>query len=88
MFESIVSIVWSLEDDPDGNIAHIAEHGLEMEEVEEVLANPLFETTSRTSGRPVRYGFTRERCVKVVFEWMDPGVAYPITAYEVDSPTD
>src|SRR5262249_9610746 len=29
--------IWDLEDDPEGNVRHIAEHGVTPEEVEEVL---------------------------------------------------
>ena len=38
MFEPIV--IWDLEDDPYSNIAHIAEHGVTQEEVEDVVGNP------------------------------------------------
>jgi hypothetical protein len=30
-------VAWDMEDDPKGNVRHIAEHGTTMEEVEEVL---------------------------------------------------
>ena len=32
-----VHVVWDLEDDPDGNVQHIQEHGITMDEVEDVL---------------------------------------------------
>ena len=35
---SFFSILWDSEDDPEGNVAHIAEHGLSVEDVEAVLA--------------------------------------------------
>ena len=31
---SIVSILWDLDDEPDGNVQHVAEHGLTKEEVD------------------------------------------------------
>lgn len=34
---TFVTIVWDLEDDPDGNVQHIAQHGVSREEVEELL---------------------------------------------------
>ena len=34
---NIFRILWDDPDDPDGNVQHIAEHGLEIEDVEEVL---------------------------------------------------
>ena len=37
---SIESVWWDLDDEPDGNVEHIAEHGLTKEEVEDVLGNP------------------------------------------------
>ncbi len=44
--------------DPDGNVEHIAEHGLTMDDVEHVLANPSSEGVSRSSGLPVAWGYT------------------------------
>jgi len=57
MIDAIVA--WDAEDDPDGNVQHIIEHGITMEEVEEVLLNennPVGE--SRSSGRPLTFGKT------------------------------
>jgi len=34
------SIHWDADDDPDGNTQHIAEHGLDVEDVEWVLGAP------------------------------------------------
>jgi len=31
----MIDVIWDLEDDPDGNFHHIAEHGVAPEEVEE-----------------------------------------------------
>ena len=33
----IQRIVWDLDEDPDGNVQHIAEHGVTVGEVEDVL---------------------------------------------------
>ena len=76
------------DDDPRGNVQHIAEHDLSVDEVESVLleqGNP--EGTSRSSGRPIIFGWTMTgRFIAVVFEWSsdDPPVVYPITAYEAE----
>ncbi len=35
-----VSVLWDLEDDPDGNVQHISENDLSVEEVENVLLDP------------------------------------------------
>ena len=34
------SIVWDLDDDPEGNVQHVAEHGITKEEVEQILERP------------------------------------------------
>jgi len=33
-------IIWDLDDDPEGNVQQIAEHGLTKEDVESVLRDP------------------------------------------------
>lgn len=81
-----VVILWDLEDDLDGNIQHIAEHGITVEEVEEVLYDRDAEdTTSRSSGRPITFGYTSSgRLLAVVWEHLhdNPLMIYPITAYD------
>src|SRR5262249_56200488 len=52
------SIIWDLDDDPDGNVQHCAEHGVTKEEVEEVFQNATDADISRSSGRPVAFGAT------------------------------
>jgi hypothetical protein len=55
----IVSILWDLDDEPDGNVQHVAEHGLTKEETESVLLNPNNEVDeSHSSGLPVTFGYT------------------------------
>jgi hypothetical protein len=76
-------IVWNPE--PDGNMAHIAAHYLTPDDVEEVLLNPVAYDVSRSSGRPIVYGFTANgRYVLVVYELLDEQTLYPITAYEIE----
>jgi hypothetical protein len=81
-------IAWDDDDDPDGNVQHIEEHDLSVEEVESVLLEPENpEGTSRSSGRPIVFGWTLTgRFIAVIYEWSsdDPPVLYPITAYEVE----
>ena len=51
--------LWDDPDDLDGNVEHIAEHGLTIDDVEEVLENP----TARGIAIPVAYpacGATRQ----------------------------
>ena len=57
---AIDSLLWDLEDDPDGNVQHCAEHGITMEEVEEVFQNVSDADISRSSGRPVVFGDTHK----------------------------
>ena len=81
---AIDSLLWDLEDDPEGNVQHCAEHGVTMEEVEEVFQNVTDADISRSSGRPVVFGDTHTgRHLMVVFEVIDESTAYPVTAYEV-----
>jgi uncharacterized DUF497 family protein len=78
------SIVWDLEDDPDGNVQHCAEHDISQDEVEEVLENAADADISRSSGRPVVFGDTSTgRHLMIVFEMIDDETVYPITAFEV-----
>jgi hypothetical protein len=69
----------------EGNIVHIAEHDLTPQDVEFVLENFVEERASRSSGRPIRFGFTSDgRYIAVVFEWVDEVTIYPVTAFEVE----
>ncbi len=78
------SIIWDLDDDPNGNVQHCAEHGVTKEEVEQVFQKPTDLDLSRTTGRPVIFGQTKAgRNLMVVFEEVDVETVYPITAYDV-----
>jgi hypothetical protein len=84
------TIIWDLEDEPDGNVQHIAEHGVTVDEVEEVLHDPRSRVgRSRRSGRPQTFGWTStDKFITVIWEEVsdDPRMIYPITAYEVPPP--
>ena len=81
---NFTSIIWDSDDDPQGNVQHIAKHNLTVEEVEEVLQNATDMDTSRSSGRPVVFGDTvAGRHIIVVYEMIDVSTVYPITAYDV-----
>lgn len=71
--------------DEDGNIQHIAEHGLTPDDFEFVFENFEEETISNASGLPVRFGYTEDlRFILIVFEWIEKDlVVLPITADEV-----
>lgn len=80
----IDTVIWDLDDDPEGNVWHCAEHGVTKEEIEEVLENAEEFDVSHSSGCPVAFGDTTTgKQLIVVFEEIDESTAYPITAYEV-----
>jgi len=75
--------VWN--DEPGGNVEHIAEHGISCEDVESVVCDPLEKKTSRSSGRPIVTGFAADgRLIVVVYEEIDDCTIYPVTAFEVE----
>jgi hypothetical protein len=54
-----IAVIRDLNDDPDGNVQHIPEHGLTVEEVQEFLVDSRRRTRrSRRSGRPQAFGWT------------------------------
>jgi len=81
----IRSVLWD-----DDNEAHIAEHGLTIDDVESVLLNPKSKTDiSKSSGRSLRFGHTPSGIyIAVAFDVLDEldGLVYPVTAYEVQEP--
>ena len=84
------TIIWDLEDDPDGNVQHVREHEVTIEEAEEVLLSPeSSRAVSRTSGLPTVFGWTRTgRHLAVVYELVDddPLTLRPVTAYDSPAP--
>jgi uncharacterized DUF497 family protein len=81
------SILWDREDDPFGNVQHVAQHRMTKEEVEDIFQNPIGMDTSRSSGRPVVFGETRTgRYITVAYDVVDASTVYPITAYDVQRP--
>ncbi len=80
-------ILWDDPQDPDGNVQHIMEHGLDTEDVEEVLANPCQEGTSRSSSLPIIWGYTLEGVYAiVVYRWIEEDTIRVVTAYPVPEP--
>jgi hypothetical protein len=82
------TVIW--DDQPGGNVEHIALNGLTPGEVDSVLLDPGIPLhKSRSSGRPCKFGWTDSgKHIIVVWEEDpdDPFVVYPVTAYEVDPP--
>lgn len=78
------SIFWDADDDPDGNVEHIGEHGLDVEDVEWVLGAPISEGTSDSSGLPAVWGYTPSGLhIIVIYEEIDEDTIRVVTAYEV-----
>ncbi len=81
------SIIWDEDDDLHGNLQHLAEHDLTVEDVEAVLAAPVSEGASNSSGFPAVWGYVPDgRFVIVVFEEIDENTIRVVTAYEVPEP--
>jgi uncharacterized DUF497 family protein len=82
---AIHNVVWDTDEDPHGNVQHIAEHGLTREDVEDVLFGFHELHTSRSTGRPIAFGFASGgEYLAVVFEWVDDETVYPVTAYMLE----
>ena len=81
---SYLQILWDEDDNPEGNVQHIAEHGLTIEDVEFVIENAESESVSRSSDRPCVFGTTPcGEHIIVIFEELKDDIIYPVTAYEV-----
>jgi uncharacterized DUF497 family protein len=81
-------VVWDDEDDPRGNVQHIADHDLTVDEVEEVLLDPRSDfETSDESGNPMAIGWTSTgKHIAVIFVFEDDPeliIVHPRTAYAV-----
>lgn len=68
----------------DDNIEHLAEHGVTPDEFEDVVTDPESVRTSKSSGRPLAFGWINGRCLACVYDIIDDSTIYPVTAYEVD----
>ena len=83
-----VHFIWDEEDDHEGNVAHFAEHGVTMEEAEEVLLDRKSETEiSRSSGNYITFGWTSAgRHLAIVWQHVmdDPRTIRPVTGYETE----
>jgi hypothetical protein len=80
-----MTIIWDLDDDPDGNVQHISANDLTKEEVEDVLADPERRGTSRSSGLPLVFGTTSTgRFIAVIFQEIDADTARPVTAFDIE----
>jgi hypothetical protein len=79
-------VLW--DDEPGGNVDHVAEHGLTPEEVDEVLLDdsiPVF--YSKSSRKPCKFGYTSSGKHIIVIWVEEDDFIYPVTAYEVAEPS-
>ena len=65
--------------------AHLAEHDVAPQEFEEVVCRPGRQDMSRSTGRPVAFGYASTgRYLCCVYELLDETTVLPVTAYEVE----
>jgi uncharacterized DUF497 family protein len=87
-----VECIWDLDEDSEGNVQHIAEHGIATEEAEEIVRNHYeAAVASQTSGRPTVFGWTSTgKHLAVIFEVVDEEVpqVYVVTAFEAPPPAE
>ncbi len=58
---------------------------LTPEDVNAVLMDPDETGVSRSSGRPIAFGYTPDgRYICVVYEAIDPSTLYPVTAFVIE----
>jgi hypothetical protein len=75
---------WDAADDPDGNVQHVAEHDLTVDDVAAVSSAPVSQGNSNSSGLPAVWGYVPGgRFVIVIFEEIDEDSVYVVTAYPV-----
>jgi uncharacterized DUF497 family protein len=75
--------IW--DEEPGGNVDHIAEHGLTPEDVIHAFHHVIRTTTSRSTGRPAIVGYTPEgERIFVAFDYIDATTVYIRTAYYID----
>jgi uncharacterized DUF497 family protein len=82
-------VEWDGADDPHGNARHIADNGLSIDEVEDVIYDPRSRPVqSRSSRRPALIGQTSTgKTIIVIYErHKDAGIVVvrPVSAYEIE----
>lgn len=64
----------------------VEEHGVTLDEFEAVVCDPMAVEVSRSTGRPIAFGFGDDgRMLACIYEVVDDYDVIPITAYEVDN---
>jgi hypothetical protein len=68
----------------DEIVEHLAEHGVNPDDFERVVMQPLWVGVSRSSDRPCCWGETADgRRLFCVYEYLDDVTIVPVTAYEL-----
>jgi uncharacterized DUF497 family protein len=68
----------------DDNTEHVAEHDVTQDEFEEVVLRPERVEVSKSTGRPIAFGFTSTgKFIAAVYDEIDEDTVYPVTAYEI-----
>jgi hypothetical protein len=71
----------------DGDVEHLADHGITPQNFEDVVSNPERRGESRSTGRPCCWGETADgRYIICVYEYLDDLTIVPFTAYEIARP--
>lgn len=67
----------------DENEVHLAEHGVTRDEFADVVCDPDHVEISRSSGRPIAFGYTPAgKYLACVYELLDETTVYAVTAFE------
>lgn len=71
----------------DDIVQHFAEHGIDVEDFEQIVSKPIRRGRSRSTGRHCCWGETVDgRYLLCVYEYIDEVMILPVTAYEVHRP--
>jgi hypothetical protein len=76
--------IWDLEDDPAGNVRHVAENGLSIDDVIHAFETVYDVDVSRSSGRRLLHGFAVDDFteITVIYEQVADDLVYVVTAFE------
>jgi uncharacterized DUF497 family protein len=63
----------------------VEEHGVTLDEFENIVSHPMEVEASRSTGRPIAFGFGDDgRMIACVYEPVNELEVVPITAYEIE----
>ncbi len=64
-------------------IDHLEQHGISLDDFEDVVCHPVSTGTSRSSGLPAAFGYASDgRYIIAVYKPLDEMTVLPVTAYE------